>query len=191
MLTVKAPRVPHVLHAALWMKTWISNMPLNCHTQISVSHEQNKIEALQPLLNNTKTNCFSYSHRSNMHEANWQQDQIAFFSVFLSPHHTHHQAQTTAQTHHNTTVQSDQAMWLHAGNVFSSFLSDWGTMGGAACAESGAPSGHENEVDFSPADQLCINVIHQADFTDVTSVAQRELAGPNTHIKPLLSIYRD
>lgn len=35
-----------------------------------------------------KTNCFRFSHRSNMHEANWQWDQIASFSLFLSPYHS-------------------------------------------------------------------------------------------------------
>lgn len=59
------------------------------------------------------------SHRSNMHEDNWQRDQIAFFSLFLSPSPSH------------PTGTNNGKM---AENVFSCFLSDWGMIWWATCA---------------------------------------------------------
>lgn len=47
--------------------------------------------------------------------------------------------------------------------------------------------GSLNRALLSPADRLYINVIHQAAFTDMTSVVQRGLAGHNAHIKHLCS----
>lgn len=45
-----------------------------------------------------------------------------------------------------------------------------------------------NQALLSPADRLYINVIHQAAFTDMTSVVRRGLAGHNAHIKRLCSV---
>lgn len=75
------------------------------------------------------------SSRSNMHEANWQWDRIAFFSLLLSPYHTQPRCTKMAKTNHNTAVQSDQAMWLQAENVFPCFLSDCGMIQEAMSAE--------------------------------------------------------
>lgn len=80
---------------------WTATQKFQCQTS-------REMEALQPPLNNTKTNCFIFfSHRSNMHEANWQWDQIASFSLFLSPHRDH-PLRTNNSINHTITLQCYQ-----------------------------------------------------------------------------------
>lgn len=109
------------------------------------------------------------SHRSNMHDANRLWDQIAFFfpSLFASPYHTHPPSTSHKnngrKNKRNTVAQSVQALWLRAENVFSCFMKGvWCTLGSL------------NQAVVSLTGRLYINVIHQAAFTDMTSVAHED-----------------
>lgn len=127
MLIMKSFLDQNVLHVALWMKTTcISNLLL--HSSVKPAEKQRHCS----LRSITQKQIVSVgSHRSNMHEANWQWDQIAFFSLFLSPYHTRPQH----KQRHSAAVQSERAVWLQAENVFCCFLSDCGTTQEAAGAE--------------------------------------------------------
>lgn len=130
----------HCCKAAMLLYGWKQLGSAICswtHTHKFQCQTNRGMEALQPPLNNTKTNCFSFSHWSNMHETNWQWDQIASFSLLLLPYHLHPPwKKIMVKAQHNTTVESQQAMWLQAENVSSCFLSEWAILHGAACAGS-------------------------------------------------------
>lgn len=107
---------------------------IHCWTAAHKFHCQTsrEMEALQPPLNNTKTNCFIFFPTG----AICMKLTDGGIKLLLSACSFHltatiHYAQTTAKPHHNTPVLSDRGMWLHAESVFVCFLSNWGIIRGA------------------------------------------------------------